>query len=41
MVMIPKSDAIDSKLTVEEGLKMIISGGMLAPKENEITSLPK
>ncbi len=39
MVMIPKSDAIDSKLTVEEGLKMIISGGMLAPKENEITSL--
>ncbi|MBH30991.1 MAG: hypothetical protein CMG71_03250 [Candidatus Marinimicrobia bacterium] len=41
MVMIPRGDAIDSKLTVEEGLKMIISGGMLAPKENEITSLPK
>ncbi len=39
MVLIPQSDAIDSKLSVEEGLKMIISGGMLAPKENEITNL--
>lgn len=36
MVMIPQRDAIDSKLSVEEGLKTIISGGMLAPEKNEI-----
>ncbi|MEE2876693.1 MAG: DUF502 domain-containing protein [Candidatus Neomarinimicrobiota bacterium] len=41
MVFIPQSNAIDSKLSVEEGLKAIISGGMLAPKENEIASLPE
>ena len=38
MVMIPRSDVIDSKLNVEEALKAIISGGMLAPEQNEIIS---
>ena len=31
-----KSDVIETDLTVEEGLKIIISGGMLAPNENKI-----
>mgnify|MGYP003303672277 FL=1 len=36
MVIIPKSDVVDSNLSVEEALKTIISGGMLGPKVNEI-----
>ncbi len=31
MVFIPWEDAVDTKLTIEEGLKMLISGGMVAP----------
>ena len=41
LFMLPEKDTQPLKMSVEEGLKMIISGGMLAPKENEITSLPK
>ena len=35
-LMIPQKDAINSKMSVEEGLKTIISGGLLAPKENPL-----
>ena len=38
MLIIPQEDAIDANLSVEEGLKAIISGGMLAPEENVIAS---
>jgi uncharacterized membrane protein len=31
MVFIPHEDAVDTKLTIEEGLKMLISGGMISP----------
>lgn len=31
MVFIPHEDAIDTSYTIEEGLKILISGGMLAP----------
>ena len=31
-IIIPKKDAIEADLTVEEGLKAVISGGLLAPK---------
>ena len=31
-IIIPKNDAIEADLTVEEGLKAVISGGLLAPK---------
>ena len=35
-LMIPQSDAIPTGMTVEEGLKTIISGGLLAPNENPL-----
>jgi Uncharacterized conserved protein len=35
-LMIPQSDAIKSGMSVENGLKTIISGGLLAPKENPL-----
>tara|TARA_B100000886_G_scaffold325557_1_gene271228 strand:- start:488 stop:1081 length:594 start_codon:yes stop_codon:yes gene_type:complete len=35
-LMIPKEDAIKSNLSVEDGLKAIISGGLLAPKLNPL-----
>ena len=31
-IIVPKKDAIEADLTVEEGLKAVISGGLLAPK---------
>ena len=31
-IIIPKKDAIEADLTIEEGLKAVISGGLLAPK---------
>jgi uncharacterized membrane protein len=35
-LMIPQSDAVPTGMSVEEGLKTIISGGMLAPEENPL-----
>jgi len=35
-LMIPKDDAIKSNMSVEDGLKTIISGGLLAPKLNPL-----
>ena len=35
-VMVPKSDTIEAEMTVENGLKTIISGGMLAPKKHNV-----
>ena len=35
-LMIPKEDAIESNMSVEDGLKTIISGGLLAPKLNPL-----
>jgi uncharacterized membrane protein len=35
-LMIPKTDAVAAGMSVEEGLKTIISGGMLAPDVNPI-----
>ncbi len=37
MLYARKDDVIDTSLSVEEGLKIIISGGMLASSENEIS----
>jgi len=31
MVFIPWEDAVDTRLSIEEGLKMLISGGMVSP----------
>tara|TARA_Y100000994_G_scaffold249554_1_gene262012 strand:+ start:2018 stop:2611 length:594 start_codon:yes stop_codon:yes gene_type:complete len=36
MLYIKQSDARETNLSIDEGLKIIISGGMLAPKQNEI-----
>ena len=36
MLYIKKSDAKETNLSIDEGLKIVISGGMLAPKQNEI-----
>jgi len=41
MLIVPKEDTFDANLTVEEGLKAIISGGMLAPSKNQIMSKGK
>ena len=35
-IIIPKKDAIEADLTVEEGLKAVISGGLLAPEESPL-----
>ena len=35
-LMIPQKDAIPTGMSVEEGLKTIISGGLLAPKINSL-----
>ncbi len=35
-LIIPQADAVQSDMPVEEGLKTIISGGMLAPKNNPL-----
>ena len=35
-LMIPKEDTIKSNMSVEDGLKTIISGGLLAPKLNPL-----
>ncbi len=35
-IMLPKSDAIEANLNVEEALKSVISGGMLAPKTHKL-----
>ncbi len=37
-IMLPKKDSIPAQMDVEEGLKAIISGGMLAPKRHEVHS---
>ena len=36
MLYVKKEDTIKTKMTIDEGLKIIISGGMLAPEKNEI-----
>jgi len=36
MLYVPKSDAIETDMTVEDGLKILISGGLLAPKNNSL-----
>jgi uncharacterized membrane protein len=35
-IMIPQADAVPTGMSVEEGLKTIISGGLLAPEENPL-----
>ena len=35
-LMIPQKDTIPTGMSVEKGLKTIISGGLLAPKENPL-----
>ena len=43
LLFVPKKDIIRLTMTVEEGIKMIISAGMLTPSENQkkINSLKK
>ena len=36
MLIIKKNNAIESNMSVEEGLKTIISGGMVSPEINDI-----
>ena len=35
-IIIPKKDSIETELNVEEALKSVISGGMLAPKQHKL-----
>ena len=37
-IIVPKKDAIEADLTVEEGLKAVISGGLLAPKQSPLVT---
>jgi len=39
--MIPKCETMLTEMTVEEGIKMVISGGLIAPPENELHNFPK
>ena len=36
MIIIKKTDAIDANISVEEGLSIIISGGMIGPDKLEL-----
>ena len=36
MILIKKTDVINTDITVEDGLKIIISGGLIAPDKNNI-----
>ena len=36
MLYILKSDTVETDFSVEEGLKIIISGGVIGPKTNSI-----
>ena len=38
MLYIPQNDTLETEMSVEEGLKIIISGGMLAPGKNQLIS---
>ena len=38
MLYIPQNDTLETEISVEEGLKIIISGGMLAPGTNQLVS---
>ena len=38
MLYIPQHDTLETEMSVEEGLKIIISGGMLAPGTNQLVS---
>ena len=38
MLYIPQNDTLETEMSVEEGLKIIISGGMLAPGTNQLVS---
>jgi uncharacterized membrane protein len=34
MLYVPQKDTHETNMSIEEGLKIIISGGMLAPNKN-------
>ena len=36
MLLVPKNDVRETEMSVEDGLKSIISGGMIAPEINDI-----
>ena len=38
-IIIPKRETMLTEMTVEEGIKMVISGGLIAPPENELHNL--
>lgn len=40
-IMIPKRETMLTEMTVDEGIKMVISGGLIAPPENELHNFPK
>lgn len=40
-IMIPKNETMLTEMTVEEGIKMVISGGLIAPPENELHNFPR
>jgi len=35
-IIIPKKDTLKTNMSVEEGIKMVISGGLIAPSKNEL-----
>ncbi|MCF7803727.1 MAG: DUF502 domain-containing protein [Candidatus Marinimicrobia bacterium] len=41
VIFIKKSEAIDTRFTVEQGLKLLISGGMILPEEMSLGDLPE
>jgi len=40
-IMIPKQETMISEMSVEEGIKMVISGGLIAPPENALDRFPE
>lgn len=40
-IIIPQNDTMKTDMTVEEGIKMVISGGLIAPPNNQLHKFPK
>ena len=38
LLYIPQDETIETDMTIEEGIKIIISGGILSPKSNELST---
>jgi len=41
VIMVPKEQTIDLDITIEEALRFTVSGGLIAPSNEQVAALPK